>query len=151
MTSPPTAPSGGDPEDSWNRRREQRLQFVADCEVDVKGPAWAMTMDPLSAQTMNLTPHGIRLMVPRFSRERFDKWDALLKRGDSIRVTIRLTNHREPVFLDGEIVWGAPEGPEDRGLGLYAFGVLLNVMKPEMAKRLRRIIEGISGDENEVE
>lgn len=131
------------PDDTQNRRRQARVPLTSDCELLPKAPAWTLLPDPLPGRTVNITEHGMRVLLPRFSAARYEKWRAHVDLGETIHVTLRLQAASQPVELAGEIVWIQYE-PLTEQSGQCSVGILLALLEPEMRRTLEQVIHRVT-------
>jgi len=139
LTDIPHTPSHDD------RRREQRLPYLRDCQVKIRSPQWAVLPGYLLGVTNNITMHGVRLALDGFSRSMFAQWAAHLQDGETLLVTVGFEEGEELIELPGEITWSLfRESEEDPDEGICEAGVLLSLLDPATEESLRRLIERLS-------
>lgn len=131
-------------ESGINRRREQRLEYIARCLVDVKSPSWAMSAEPLEGSTENITRNGVKVIFSEFSHARYERWNSHLLAGDTISVVVRLPHAGQLISLPGQVAWTRYEGTP-RGFGECSVGVLLALLSPASQRAVDDILADIKG------
>lgn len=125
-----------------NRRREQRLDFVSDCRVELVSPAWLLLPEPLAGKTQNLTMHGLKVILPRFPRRRHEQWKQAIADGEEMAVNVRLDTARGEVVIRGNVVWSQYTPGESSSSGACSVGVLLGIAPPAVMDELRKLVTG---------
>jgi hypothetical protein len=123
------------------RRREERLAFLRECQVEVRSPNWAVLPSYLMGETRNITLHGVLVALDGFSREMFTRWASHLHSDETLSVVIRFVEGDKRLELPGQITWtmfreDEPDSPE----GVCEAGVLLSLLDPETEQALRQLI-----------
>lgn len=125
-----------------NRRREERIEYVATCLMEVKSPGWAMSAEPLEGSTENITRNGVKVIFDDFSHARYEKWNAHLLAGEVIKVVVRVPHGGQLISLPGQIAWTRFEGTP-HGFGECSVGVLLALLPPASARAVDEILAEI--------
>lgn len=127
-----------------NRRREERLEYVATCLVEIKAPSWAMSAEPLEGSTENITRNGVKVVFADFAHARYERWNAHLTAGETIKVVVRIPHRGQLVALPGQVAWTRYEGTP-RGFGECSVGILLALLTPAAALAVDEILLEIKG------
>jgi len=123
------------------RRVEERLDFLRECQVEIRSPTWAVLPGFLMGETRNITMHGVLFALEGFSRALFLKWANHLKSGGSLGVVVRFQEGEDFIELPGDIVWALlREEYDGSDVGTCEAGVLLSLLEMETANILRRVI-----------
>ncbi|MBX3728469.1 MAG: PilZ domain-containing protein [Candidatus Sumerlaeia bacterium] len=133
--------------DTGENRREVRLPVLSDCALEPRTPAWTMLPAPLSGTTINITANGLRVVIPGFETDRYEKWCRHIDKGGAIGVTAELRDENGPIRIEGDIVWigFTPEGDNAHARrGDCSVGILLSLVDEPTAARLRALGQGTS-------
>lgn len=135
---------------SMDRRRERRLAFTHRCLLSIKAPIWAMTNDPVSGRTEDITLHGLRISIGEIDRKRASSWAEAVKEDSELTVEVSLTDHPEVPTLKGQIVWvhgaqdenatAGDDSPTDINCSI---GVLFSVLRERESLAIRQLIRNI--------
>lgn len=133
-----------DSNSAMNRRREERLEYVATCLVEVRSPSWAMSAEPLEGSTENITRNGVKVIFSDFSHQRYERWNSHLIAGEVIKVVVRIPHRGQLIALPGQVAWTRYEGTP-RGFGECSVGILLALLTPSAALAVDEILEEVKG------
>ncbi len=139
---PETAPA--------EKRREKRLHYESTCFVQVHGPAWAMTREPVAGLTRNITQNGMRVDLPRIDRRQVDAWEETIAGETPVRIEVELPKVPEVSPLRGQMVWLSPmediTPPTGSGeeRAACSVGILFAIMPEDRARALRDLIDSLA-------
>jgi hypothetical protein len=126
-----------------NRRDEPRIVVLSDCTLEPRSPSWTMLPQPLEGQTFNITEHGLRIHLPGFEAQRYEKWFRHLEKGECIGVSVELHGGAEALRVEGQIVWlgFSPENDDQNArTGELSVGILLSLLDEGPLRQLQALI-----------
>ncbi len=127
-----------------DRRREDRvtahLRFIAVVKENGK-------TQEFPGHTINLTLHGLRVVIQEVDPEIQSNWSHKLKEGGEIRIVLNLTEEPAKPHFPGRIVWAVGPSHGDPET-LCEVGILLDFLSADLSNVLLEIINRARKDGN---
>lgn len=126
-----------------DRRREPRIPFRSDCNLEIIAPQSHIGLGLMRSQTINITEHGLMVMVPGIRQDVVARWQEEVDTDRVILVQVNLTAFPGSPTLKGQIVWTHwLDMPEDGPV--CQLGLLFQILSDDEIEALQAILAGVA-------
>ena len=126
-----------------DRRGSRRLKLILDCTLEVIGPPEYVGMGLLRGQTINITEHGVMVMIPGLRRNLVEQWQSAVDNDQIILFQVSMTRYPAMPLLKGQIAWTNWKRDPETGPAAY-IGLLFQILADKDLEALREILSGLS-------
>jgi len=129
------------------RRRQSRYDFVSNCLLTVKSPAWAIAKKPLRGCSENINQNGMRINDLTIDEGTADLWQQAIRSDEELQMVLIFPQFDELSSLRGECVWIHREDPlpepMDGAVYTYSVGVIFHILGRKQRRALQSLIDSL--------